>query len=37
MFDILLFPVTQIRLKIALHDTSDSIMQELTNQYAMIN
>ena len=32
-----LFPVTQIRLKPVLHDTSDVIMQELTHQYVMIN
>ena len=33
----ILFPVTQIRLKPTLHDTSDAIMQELTHQYVMIN
>ena len=33
----ILFPVTQIRLKPVLHDTSDAIMQELTYQYVMIN
>ena len=32
-----LFPVTQIRLKPVLHDTSDAILQELTHQYVMIN
>ena len=33
----ILFPVTQIRLKPVLHDTSDAIIQELTHQYVMIN
>ena len=33
----LLFPIAQIRLKPALHDTTDAIMQELTHQYIMIN
>ena len=33
----ILFPVTQMRLKPVLHDTSDAIMQELTQQYVMIN
>ena len=33
----ILFPVTQIRLKPLLHDTSDTIMQELTHQCVMIN
>ena len=32
-----LYPVTQIRLKPVLYDTSDAIMQELTHQYVMIN
>ena len=32
-----LFPVSQIRLKPVLHDTSDAIMQKLTHQYVMIN
>ena len=31
------FPITQIRLKPAQHDTSDDIMQELTHKYVMIN
>ena len=33
----ILFPITQIRLKPALHDTSDALMQELTHHYVMIN
>ena len=33
----LFFPVTQIRLNLVLHDTSDAIMQKLTHQYVMIN
>ena len=32
-----LFPVSQIRLKPVLHDTSDAIMQKLTHEYVMIN
>ena len=30
-------PLTQIRLKPALHDTSEAIMHEITRQYVMIN
>ena len=45
MFDIkeleflteILFPITQIRLKPVLHDTSDAIMPERTHQYLMVN
>ena len=33
----ILFPITQIRLKPAQHDTSDASMLELTHQYLMIN
>ena len=36
LFEIL-FPITQIRLKLALYDTSDAIMKELTHLYVMIN
>ena len=32
-----LFPITQIRLEPAQHDTSDAIMLELTHQYIVIN
>ena len=35
-FTDVLFLITQIRLKPALYDTSDAIMQKLTYQYAMI-
>ena len=38
VFDrLFLFPITQIRVEPALHDTSDAIMQELIHQYVMIN
>ena len=33
----LTFPIIQIRLKPAVHDTTDATMQELTHQYVMIN
>ena len=33
----ILFSITQIRLKPALHNTSGVIMLELTHQYIMIN
>ena len=33
----MLFPATQIRLKPAMHDTSEAILQELTHQYVMVN
>ena len=33
----ILFPITQIRIKPALHNTYDTIMQESAHQYVMIN
>ena len=45
MFDIeelefltdILFPITQVRIKPAVNDTTDAIMLELTHLYVMIN